>query len=82
MPAAARLTLRNWWKLRWARTLPPICAAWWPTNMAIHGAPERMFGCVGKPLRESDGLAPIVSASRTCLLFRPDGEIDDLDPRS
>ena len=38
-----------------ARTRRSNLAAWWPTNMAVQGAPERMFGCVGKPLRESDG---------------------------
>jgi hypothetical protein len=54
----------------------------WTVALATSSAAISMFCCVGKPVHESDGLAPIGPDSRTCLLFRPDGEIDDLDPRS
>ena len=40
--AAARLTLRNWWKLRWARTLPPLCAA---VRSGIRGSAAVRPGC-------------------------------------
>jgi len=42
MPAAARLTLRNWWKLRWARTVPPFCTVNVPWFLIYRWRPDQV----------------------------------------